>query len=65
MLSEHTDRVEAAAQETTGVSRFKLDVDEELLHLEGSFDDLILKNNLERLGFIVYYETEVPCIFPR
>ena len=63
MLNEHADRVEAATIETPGIVRFKLDFNEELLHLEGAFDDLILKNTLERLGFLVYYEPEIPCVF--
>jgi hypothetical protein len=63
ILSEHADRVEAATTETSGITRYKLDLNEELLHLEGTFDDMILKNNLERLGFLVYYENETPCIF--
>lgn len=55
--SEHGDRVESLVQETPGVHRYRLDFDEELLHVVGQFDELLLKNSLERAGFIVYLES--------
>lgn len=57
--SEHGEIVESIAQDTSGLAHYRLDFDGELLHATGSFDEMILRNSLERAGFLVYSETNV------
>jgi len=59
MCAAHGDTVRAVVYEIEGIEQFKLDYKEELLHLRGQFDRLVVENNLERIGFIVYYEPDI------
>lgn len=44
-----------------GIDTIKLNFDKEELHLRGQFDRLVIENNLERVGFLVYFEPDIAC----
>lgn len=63
MSKNHYETVQNLTRDITGIEEVELVPEEELLHLHGTFDRLILKNTLEKAGFFVYLEKDIPCKF--
>lgn len=61
MCMDHAEKVRSIIRDTHGIDRFELDPQTEYLHIAGYFDALILKDSIEKIGFLVYDEPEVAC----
>jgi len=60
MCPEHIQCVKGIVTDTHGVNKFEMDTENEYIFVKGTFDELILRNNIERVGFLLYDEPDIP-----
>jgi len=63
MCKDHAEKVRGIMKEIEGIEKFEYDEENEHLHIFGLFDVLIVKDSIERVGFLVYDDNDVPCKF--